>query len=83
MNSNSSDKSYNFQRGLLGSPNCRGCNRDCEIVYDRHHDQFFSLTCGVVVMEMGEFVVPYFDDLDLIFQRYEERFKLQREKVKR
>jgi hypothetical protein len=70
----------NFQNGLLGSPKCKGCDKECKIVYDSHHDQYFSLTCDMVVMEMGQFVVPYFDDLDRLFQLYEERWAKKRER---
>lgn len=69
----------NFQRDLLGSPKCKGCDLDCEIVYDSHHDQYFSATCNTVVMEMGVFVIPYEDDLDRIYQLYEERWAKSRE----
>ena len=75
--------SVNFQSGLLGSPRCVGCNRDCRVVYDSHHDQYFSLTCDKVIMEMGVFLVPYEDDLDKCFQLYEERFARYRESHKR
>lgn len=68
----------NFQRGLLGSPHCRGCQSECCIVYDSHHDQYFSLGCGRVVMEMGLFCLDYYDNLELIFAEYEKRFVKQR-----
>ena len=66
----------------MDSPQCVGCNLDCEIVYDSHHGEYFSLSCGKVVMSMGVFTIPYEDDLDLIFQKYEERFAKRRKAVK-
>lgn len=70
----------NFQSGLMSSPRCKGCRRRCVIVYDAHHDQFFSLACGSVVMEMGVFGVPVFDDLDSVFQKYDEIWSNHRKK---
>lgn len=48
-----------FQRGLLGSPRCKGCHRKCVVLYDSHHDQYFSATCGSVILEMGVFLGDY------------------------
>lgn len=71
----------NFQRGLMGSPRCEGCSyNECEVVYDAHHDEYFSLTCGLVIMSMGVYLLPQNDDLDKIFQEYEERWAKHREK---
>ncbi len=72
------DKISNFQHGLLMSPKCKGCGLKCEVVYDAHHDQYFSLSCGKVIMEMGVFVVDYDDDLDRIFALYNERWAKKR-----
>lgn len=49
----------NFQRGLLPSPRCEGCEDKCSVLYDSHHDQYFSATCGLVIMEQGCFLVDY------------------------
>lgn len=70
----------NFQGGLMASPRCKGCKRRCDIVYDAHHDQYFSSVCGKVVMEMGVFGVPIFDDFDKVFQRYDEIWSGHRKK---
>ena len=86
MQKNSNSDIKNFQRGLLNSPHCKDCRWDCEILYDAHHDQFFGKNCGTVIMEMGEFMVPYNDNLDKIFQEYDERFRkarLRREEKER
>lgn len=49
----------NFQRGLLPSPKCKGCEDNCIVLYDSHHDQYFSATCGLVIMEQNQFLVEY------------------------
>lgn len=70
----------NFQRGLLNSPRCKGCSRRCVVLYDRHHEEFFSETCGKVIMDMGLWCVDYLVDYDLVFNEYDVRFKEQRKK---
>ena len=47
----------NFQRGLLRSPHCKGCTMDCIVLYDSHHDQYFSCTCGLVIREQEHYKV--------------------------
>ena len=49
----------NFQRGLLSSPRCKGCKEDCVVLYDSHHDQYFSENCGLVIMEQNQFLINY------------------------
>lgn len=48
-----------FQRNLIKSPKCKGCEKECLVLYDSHHDQYFSEVCGLVIMEMGEYIIPY------------------------
>lgn len=54
---------WSFKKGLISSPKCEGCDVRCEILYDAHHDQFFSANCGLVVVEMGVCLVDYGDEL--------------------
>ena len=75
-----SDGFVNFQKGLMGSPRCKGCYRKCVVLYDGHHDEYFSLTCGKVIMEMGVFCLSYDVDFDKVFEEYEVRFKRHRER---
>lgn len=70
----------NFQRGLLGSPLCKGCSSECRVLYDSHHDQYFSVNCGKVVMEMGVFCLDYYINYDKVFDEYDVHFKEQRKK---
>ena len=42
----------NFQR-VYGFPRCSGCKMECVILYDSHRDEYFSYTCGLVMMEQG------------------------------
>lgn len=51
----------NFQRNLIKSPRCDGCELECNVLYDSHHDQYFSEACGLVIMEMGIYLIPYGD----------------------
>ncbi len=52
------NKYTNFQRNLLSSPKCENCTAErCDVVYDYHHDEFFSESCGLVIMEMGRWLV--------------------------
>lgn len=50
---------WGFKRGLIASPRCKGCERRCVVLYDGHHDEYFSATCGLVISEMGVFLVDY------------------------
>ena len=40
---------------------CKKCNRRCRIVYDRHHDEHFSIKCGKVIMQGGFWLVHDYD----------------------
>ena len=42
----------NFSR-VYGYPRCQGCEKECICLYDPHHDEYFSETCGLVIMEQG------------------------------
>ena len=52
----------NFQKSSIRKPRCKNCSFDkkCEIVYDKHHDEHFSLTCGLVVMENNVYALDYY-----------------------
>lgn len=54
-----------FQRNLIPSPRCEGCNNKCIVLYDSHHDEYFSLSCGLVIMEQGNYRIPY--EIDYTF----------------
>ena len=54
-----------FQRNLIPSPRCEGCSNQCEVLYDSHHDEYFSLNCGLVIMEQGNYRIPY--EIDYTF----------------
>ena len=57
---NSFDDTWrNFQRNLIPSPKCKGCDKQCTVLYDSHHDQYFSCTCGLVIMEMKCSLIQY------------------------
>ena len=48
-----------FQTNLIPSPRCGGCESNCTVLYDRHHDEYFSINCGTVIMEQGQYIIPY------------------------
>lgn len=50
---------WGFKRGLIRAPRCKGCERRCVVLYDAHHDEYFSATCGLVISEMGVFLLDY------------------------
>ena len=54
-------KNDNFQRNLLISPKCEGCDEQCEVLYDAHHDEYFSENCGLVILQMGVYLIDYCD----------------------
>lgn len=49
--------SYNFQHGTIQFTKCEGCEEYCEILYDQHHDQYFSVNCGTVIMENNCYLI--------------------------
>lgn len=68
-----------FQRNLIPSPRCKGCNKKCEILYDSHHDQYFSLNCGLVVMEQSIYSIPY----SITYTQYNTTTKGKKNKSKK
>lgn len=54
----------NFQKSSVHKPKCKDCafNKKCEIVYDKHHDEHFSLTCGLVVMENNIYAIDFYSN---------------------
>ena len=60
-NMKTKNKNYiNFQRNLLTSPKCDGCIFDkCEVIFDAHHDEYFSNTCGLVIIQSGAYMIEY------------------------
>lgn len=53
----------NYKNIDHGFKNCSDCEKECIILYDSHHDEYFSLTCGTVRMQNN--------------QRYEELINTQ------
>lgn len=48
----------NFQKSTL-KIKCKDCTDTCELLYDRHHDQTFSITCGRVIMQSNNMLIDY------------------------
>lgn len=50
----------NFQRYLLATPKCPDCIfGECKVLFDAHHDEYFSESCGLVIMQSGVYLVDY------------------------
>lgn len=48
-----------FQKSSVIKPKCPNCKKKCIIVYDKHHDHHFSITCGLVIMENNIYQIDY------------------------
>lgn len=52
------ENELNYQKSSL-KIKCKGCTDTCELIYDRHHDQTYSITCGRVVMQSNNIIIDY------------------------
>ena len=49
-----------FQKNLMPSPTCEGCNiNECIVLYDSRHDEYFSRNCGTVIFGQAQYKIPY------------------------
>lgn len=48
----------NFQKSTI-KIKCKDCTETCKLLYDRHHDQTFSITCGKVIMQSSIMLINY------------------------
>ena len=60
-----------FKRNLIPPPKCENCENKCTVLYDSHHDEYFSLNCGLVIMEQGNYLLPY--DIDYTYNSTRKR----------
>ena len=81
-NDNSKHAYRNFPRAY-GFPRCVDCREECIIRYDSHHDEYFSETCGLVLMEQGHcYQSNIYDDVNInTYLRYLKNFIKHNEKV--
>ena len=66
----------NYQKSTL-KIKCKGCTDTCTLLYDRHHDQTFSITCGRVIMQSSIMLIDYPSN-PLFWQQQKQR----REEIK-
>lgn len=64
-----------FQRNLIRSPRCEECENRCIVLYDSHHDEYFSMNCGTVILAQGQYQIPYEED-------YHIALKMQKKKLR-
>ena len=57
---------------------CKNCKQNCELVYDHHHDQTYSTTCGIVIIQSNNIEINYPAD-----PLYWEKQKEKREEIKK
>lgn len=50
----------NFQKSQIVL-RCKNCKQKCNIVYDSHHCEHYSITCGLVIMQGGIWLVHDYD----------------------
>lgn len=66
----------NFQKSNLHTK-CKGCEKTCTLLYDNHHDQHFSYTCGKIIMQSNEYHAPYTTDPYYWEKQYQKRREIQ------
>ena len=73
---------YNFRQSNLSYKREKHCQKNCDIVYDQHHDQYFCITCGTIILQSNEYETEYYSD-PLFWQKLKEkREKAKEEKEK-
>ena len=49
----------NYQKSNITFKKCANCKKDCRLLYDSHHDQHFSYTCGKIIIESNTYTTEY------------------------
>lgn len=71
-------KELQFQRNLIPSPRCEGCEQKCIVLYDSHHDEYFGMCCGTVIMEQNRYIIPYSDTYYTSLIKQKKRTEVER-----
>ena len=77
----------NFQKSTIQITRCKECkNPECEILYDRHHDQHFSYHCGTVIIQSQEYQLdypadPYYWEKEFSKRRDRKRIRQEKEQI--
>lgn len=78
------EKTYpycNFRESHLSYTKPKHCTKKCNIVYDQHHDQYFCLTCGTVIIQSNTYETDYYTD-PLYWEKQIQKRKEMKEKQK-
>lgn len=62
-----------YQKSNITFQKHKGCTRDCQLLYDHHHDQHFSYTCGTVILEANTYTTEYTTDPYYWEKEYQRR----------
>ena len=65
------ENELNYQKSSL-KIKCKDCTDTCELIYDHHHDQTYSITCGRIVMQSNNILIDYPAN-PLFWQQQKER----------
>ena len=50
------EKFYKFNTSSI-KPSCRDCSKNCKVLYDKHRDEHFSQTCGLVLLQNNKYYI--------------------------
>lgn len=64
----------NFEKSSIRFKKCTGCKKNCKLLYDSHHDQHFSYTCGRVIMQSNTYETTYTTD-PLYWEKLQQKRK--------
>ena len=69
-----------FQSSNINYKKTQDCQHECNILYDQHHDQYFCLTCGTVIMQSNHYETEYYSDPCFWEKYYAQKRKTEKEK---
>ena len=67
----------NFQKSSVTFKKCKNCRKDCQLLYDSHHDLHFSYTCGRVILQSNKYEIEYNSDPLFWEKRIQQKRELQ------
>lgn len=69
----------NYQTSTL-KIKCKNCKKECQLLYDKHHDQVFSNTCGRVIIQSNNYLLDYQTDPLYWEKQYQKRQEIKDKK---
>jgi ribosomal protein S27E len=68
----------NYQESNITFKKCKECkNNTCQLLYDHHHDQHFSYTCGKVIIQSNTYEAEYYTDPHYWTKQYQRRQQIK------